>query len=154
MGTYSNEVYSWKDGKVASRTVYQGVDSRLNLSEMKTLTLADQWDRENNNHPIIISQCYAARASIGMAGHGSLIPNDLANAEPADKDFVYWEDNKTLRWNTYSKAYDLPKSIQDIDFYFFYNKNQINNSSNFVVKDRIEFIKKFNHFQASEIRFY
>jgi len=152
MGTFSNEIYTWKDGKVSARTVYQGKDNSLNLAELKTLTLADAWDRDNNNLPVIISQCYAARASIGMAGHGVDLPLKFLGKQNPDKDFVYWEDNKTLRWNTYDKSYDIPRSIRDIDFFNFYRNNQNKIKSNFSAKDRLDFISKIHHFQASEFQ--
>ncbi|TGL63174.1 type I phosphodiesterase/nucleotide pyrophosphatase [Leptospira ognonensis] len=152
MKTFSNEIYAWKDGKVTSKTVYQGNDSQLNLEEFSTLSLADVWDRDEDNHPVIISQCYAARASIGMAGHGLLIPQLLRSDRLSDKDFVYWANSKSLLWDTFNPAYSMPDGINKYDFYEFYQANKQNISSNFKAENRLDFTRKFHHFQASEFQ--
>ncbi len=150
--TFSNEIYTWKEGKVNARSVYQGKEKDLNLYELNTLTLADEWDRKNNNVPVVISQCYAARASIGMAGHGLKIPEHLQTQGPSDSDFVYWENNKTLRWDTDDKAFQVPNLLKNVDLYSFYlsNKNQI--QSSFSATDKIDFLRKLHFFQASEFQ--
>jgi len=150
MGTFSNEVYYYNNGSVNERKAYETLDKKINLNEMKTLSFADEWDRKNKNLPVVVSQCYAARASIGMAGHGSLIPEQISNENLPDQDFVYWENTNTLRWDTYTKAYSLPETLNNLDLYQFYiEKNKILNSE-FKVKDRLDLIKKMHHFQASE----
>lgn len=154
---FSNEVYTWKNGKVVSRPVFQGKDYQLDLSQFKSLTLADDWDYANNNIPVIISQCYAARASIGMAGHGKDIPIELldklksssSNSSP-DRDFVYWANSLTLRWDTFDKAFEVPSSNQKVDFYEFYLSNKGKVISTFEAKDRVDFSKKVSLFQSSE----
>lgn len=152
MKTFSNEIYTWKEGKVTSKAVYQGDNGNLNLEEFSKLSLADVWDRDGENKPVIISQCYAARASLGMAGHGLLIPLSLKSNRPADKDFVYWANNKSLRWDSYDPAFSIPDAIRKIDFYEFYQTNKPRIISNFKADNRLEFIKKFHHFQASEFQ--
>jgi predicted AlkP superfamily pyrophosphatase or phosphodiesterase len=152
MRTFSNEVYTWEEGKMQARTVYQGENSSLDLSNFRTLSLADAWDRDNKNKPIIISQCYAARASIGMAGHGLEIPSFLNNENVPDKDFVYWENNKSLHWDTYEKAYSVPQISKGIDFYDFYLSKKENLQSSFVAANRLDFTKQMHGFQASEFQ--
>ncbi len=152
MHSFSNEVYTWKEGKVVSTPVYQGTNGDLDLENLKSLSLADVWDRENNNLPVIISQCYAARASIGMAGHGLQIPKMLTSINPPDKDFVYWENSKTLRWDTYNKAFELPTKTKQIEFYEYYVNKKAEVNSVFRAENKIEFLKKIHGFQASEFQ--
>lgn len=151
---FSNEIYSYADGKVLHRPVYQGANKDWDLSELAVPSFSDEWDLFKNNEPVIISQCYAARASVGMAGHGKLFSPSTKNKDslPSDFDYVYWQDIKNLSWSSYANAFLTPKSAQKYNLYKFYldNKNQI--STHFEAKDAIELMAKIHHFQGSEFQ--
>lgn len=151
---FSNEIYSYADGKVLHRPVYQGPDKDWNLSELEVPSFSDEWDLSNDNEPVIISQCYAARAAVGMAGHGKLFNPSLLqkNSLTSDEDYVYWQDIKSLSWSSYPKAYLTPKSAEKYNLYKFYleKKNQI--STHFKANSPIELIAKIHHFQGSEFQ--
>ncbi len=69
-------------------------------------SLADAWDLQRGNAPIIASYAYADRAAIGMAGHGSLYVG-------GDKDLVFWYDRKTGGLTTNEKYYQLPEYLKN-----------------------------------------
>ncbi|TGN20338.1 alkaline phosphatase family protein [Leptospira idonii] len=147
---FSNEIYTWKEGKLISRPIYQGEGQTLALEELNRMSLADDWDLFHNNEPVIISQCYAARASIGMAGHGKALPKEFSKGKEPDSDFVYWENGKSLKWDTYSAAYSVPDSVKQYDLYNFYLANKATAGAEFQVRDRLDLQAKLHHFQASE----
>lgn len=68
-------------------------------------SLADSWDLQRGNAPIIASYAYADRAAIGMAGHGSLYVG-------GDKDLVFWYDRKTGSLTTNDNYYQLPDYLK------------------------------------------
>ncbi|GBF51317.1 type I phosphodiesterase/nucleotide pyrophosphatase [Leptospira ryugenii] len=150
MGIHSNEVYFFQEGQVKARKAYEANEDRLNLSDMRVNTLADEWDVFQNNKPVIISQCYAARASIGMAGHGSLAGGSTQDGIQRDKDIVLWQDGKSLQWATFQDAYQLPKVVESFQLYEYYLKNSNRINSQFRAKNRSEFQQKLSYFQASE----
>ncbi|TGN10992.1 alkaline phosphatase family protein [Leptospira ilyithenensis] len=145
---FSNEIYSWSKGKIDVHQVYQGLGDTIDLNELKAASLADEWDLYLNNEPVVISQCYAARASIGMAGHGKDFHSK--SGQVSDSDFVYWENTKDLKWDTYSNAYLVPDALKRFNLYDFYKEKEKTTTSSFKVKDRLEFLQKIHFFQASE----
>ncbi|TGL44269.1 alkaline phosphatase family protein [Leptospira perdikensis] len=151
---FSNEIYTYADGKVLHRPVYQGKNKDWDLSEMEVPSFADEWDLSNNNEPIVVSQCYAARAAVGMAGHGKLfnpVTNESRKNSP-DNDYVYWQDIKNLSWSTYTDAFLVPKSVQKYNLYQFYLNHKKDISTHFEAKNPVDLITKIHHFQGSEFQ--
>lgn len=70
-------------------------------------SLADAWDLQRQNKPLIISYAYADRAAIGMAGHGSLYAG-------GDKDLVLWYNRSGGQLTTNDKYYQLPAYLKDL----------------------------------------
>ncbi|MGV3522855.1 MAG: alkaline phosphatase family protein [Candidatus Sericytochromatia bacterium] len=70
-------------------------------------SLADVWDRQQQNKPLILSYAYADRASIGMGGHGSLFSG-------GDKDLVLYYDRQTGGVTTNTRYYQLPDYLADL----------------------------------------
>ncbi|WP_411824221.1 alkaline phosphatase family protein [Leptospira sp. 'Mane'] len=147
---FSNEIYSWSKGTIDVHQVYQGIGDKINLDELKVASLADEWDLYQNNEPIVISQCYAARASIGMAGHGKDFRFGKDSSLKPDADFVYWENTKDLKWDTYLNAFLVPDVVKKFNLYDFYKEKEKITNSSFKAKDRLEFLQKIHFFQASE----
>ncbi|MBK6607423.1 MAG: alkaline phosphatase family protein [Leptospiraceae bacterium] len=58
-------------GKLLKNEIYAIDEISVNPTELLTETLADVLDNEYQNKSEVVSQSYALRASIGMAGHGS-----------------------------------------------------------------------------------
>lgn len=74
-------------------------------------SLADVWDLQKQNQPIIVSYAYADRAAIGMAGHGAMY--GIASPAAGDKDFVFWYDAKTGGVATNENFYQIPAYLKD-----------------------------------------
>jgi hypothetical protein len=110
----ANDKYIWKNKKLKTTYIYEGIDHSISPAELLTETLADVVDEVNQNESVIISQCYALRASIGMAGHGSYTTDPKKSP---DKDFVYWLNSKTGEWETESKYYSLPSFAKEYNAY-------------------------------------
>jgi len=149
---HSNEIYLVKNGLIVPKPAYRGNGQSFDLSELKTLTLADQWDLLNDNIPLIISQCYAARASIGMAGHGAKLSSNMIKGALPDKDYVYWQDKKLLSWNTDIESFVLPKSINKYELLSYYQLKKDAVKTHFESNNPIEFRVKLHQFQASEFQ--
>ena len=98
-------------GKLLKNEIYAIDEISVNPTELLTETLADVLDNEYQNKSEVVSQSYALRASIGMAGHGSS-PITGVNYQ-GDKDMVYWLSNKDLNWNTDNRYYSLPSEALD-----------------------------------------
>ena len=114
-GIIGNTKFFMKDGKMNYTNVYSNTASDMNTEELEVETLSDVLDHENSNQSEILSQCYAHRASIGMAGHGSYpIKNATYNG---DKDMVYWIDKTNGSWVTDNRFYTLPKSVSSFNSY-------------------------------------
>ncbi|TGK99163.1 type I phosphodiesterase/nucleotide pyrophosphatase [Leptospira levettii] len=151
---FSNEIYTYVDGKVNHRPVYQGMNQNFDLSELQSASFSDEWDLSQNNLPVIISQCYANRAAVGMAGHGKeykQIESSKQTNTP-DADYVYWQDAKKLAWSTHSNAFQLPVASQKYNLYSFYLANKSTINTHFEAKNPIELLSKIHHFQASEFQ--
>ncbi len=103
-----NSFFRIKDGKFFKSEIYALEDKKVEPTELLTETLADVFDHEHKNESEVVSQCYALRASIGMAGHGSFpIPN---SNYVGDKDFVYWLSSSEVSWITDNRYYSLPQN--------------------------------------------
>lgn len=90
------EIYASKD------------ESKVSPEELKAETLADVLNAVNKGRSVVISQSYALRAAIGMAGHGAqLAPADIAYAVRG-ANYVYWLDATKSRWITDTRYYSLP----------------------------------------------
>ncbi|XDD48294.1 alkaline phosphatase family protein [Leptospira sp. WS39.C2] len=151
---FSNEIYTYVDGKVNHRPVYQGKNQSFDLYELNTSSFADEWDLNQNNEPVIISQCYANRAAVGMAGHGKEFkPKEISkSAVVPDADFVYWQDIKNLSWGTYPNAFGKPIVAEKYNLFQFYQTNKSKIKTHFEVNNPIEFLSKIHHFQGSEFQ--
>lgn len=151
---FSNEIYTYSEGKVKHRPVYQGTNNSFDLSELKSSSFADEWDLFQNNEPVIISQCYANRAAVGMAGHGKEfnINTKKQNSLQPDADYVYWQDVKNLNWSTYSNAFEKPLATGKYNLYPFYLANKTNIKTHFEASNPIDFLSKIHHFQGSEFQ--
>lgn len=97
-GVHGNETIRLKNGKVAYTKIYEPSKDALDFSELKTKTFAEILDEKFQEKPVIISQCYALRASVGVAGFRG-----------KDKDFVYWQTKG--KWTTDPKHFQLPRSV-------------------------------------------
>jgi len=87
-------------------------ESKVSPEELKAESLADVLNALNRGRSIIVSQSYALRAAIGMAGHGaSLSAPDIAAAVRANN-YVYWLDATTSRWITDNRYYSLPAVVR------------------------------------------
>ena len=113
-GIVANSIYFPERGKMTARHVYSGKGT--DLSWLKVSTLADLYDKNNGNKPVIISQSYAARASIGMAGHGG-------SYSGGDRDYVYWLDKGRGVWETDYTSFMLPSNALKFDVFSVFNKN-------------------------------
>jgi len=112
-GIAANSIYYPRQGKMSARNVYTG--KGIDLSWLKVSTLADIYDKNNGNKPVIISQSYAARASIGMAGHGG-------RYDGGDRDFVYWLDKKSGVWETDYTSFSLPSNGLQFNVFSVFKK--------------------------------
>lgn len=105
-GITGNGYLKIEQGKLSRNEVYATEDNLVNPTELLTETLADVLDHEFNGNSEVISQCYALRASIGMAGHGSAKIKNLDYI--GDKDIVYWIYAAQSKWITDNRYYTLP----------------------------------------------
>lgn len=96
--------------KSRKRPLYQMPDGSITPDDMMSESFADVWDASRGNKPVIISQCYAVRASIGMAGHGAMYKRGTGIS---DRDFVYWIHKYRLDWMTNDDFYQLPKVAEN-----------------------------------------
>lgn len=104
-----NGFFRIKDGKFFKSEIYALEDKKVEPTELLSETLADVFDSEHKNNSEVISQCYALRASIGMAGHGGF-PILNSNYQ-GDKDFVYWLSATEVSWVTDQRYYSLPQNF-------------------------------------------
>lgn len=83
-------------------------------------SLADVWDVQQQNRPIVIAYAYADRAAIGMAGHGAMY--GIHSAGAGDKDIVFWYDAKTGKLATNEAFYQLPDYLRQHDIQPYLDK--------------------------------
>lgn len=96
---YAN--YVWRNETQEATAIYSKEKESFDPADLKVASFADDFDRAMKNKPLIISYCFAARAAIGMAGHGS-------QTEGGDKDLVFWLANKTFNPTTNTEFYSEP----------------------------------------------
>lgn len=94
------------NGKLLKDEIYAMEDMSVNPTELITETLADVLDNEYKGESEVVSQCYALRASIGMAGHGAGKISGVNYL--GDKDMVYWLSTSQAKWVTDTRFYSLP----------------------------------------------
>jgi predicted AlkP superfamily pyrophosphatase or phosphodiesterase len=126
----NDRIFPIENGKINKIPVYEKSNISMNPNQMEIESLADVWDLYRKNKPVIISQCYAVRASIGMAGHGkdylpSIDLNKETDLEP-DKDFVYWLSKKDLSWVTSQQQYALPEITKKFRINNYFTRQEIN----------------------------
>ncbi|OGQ34229.1 MAG: hypothetical protein A3F16_07775 [Deltaproteobacteria bacterium RIFCSPHIGHO2_12_FULL_43_9] len=90
--------YVWREAEHEASAIYSKENDSSDPSDLKVSTFADVFDRALKNKPVVVSYCFAARAAIGMAGHG-------AQTEGGDKDLVLWLANKTFNPTTNQEYY-------------------------------------------------
>jgi predicted AlkP superfamily pyrophosphatase or phosphodiesterase len=93
---HKSEIYATKD------------ESKVTPEELKSESLADVLNVVNRGRSVIVSQSYALRAAIGMAGHGSLLSAPDIAAAVRSGNHVYWLDASRSRWITDTRYYSLP----------------------------------------------
>jgi hypothetical protein len=142
-----NSFFKVKDGKFHKSEIYATDEKLVNPSELLTETLADVLDFEEKNNSEIISQCYALRASIGMAGHGSAnIPNQ---SYIGDKDHVYWLNASEVNWVTDNRYYTLPAYINQFNSFDYFKKYHPNGWSGLKVNSKADITKAWGIVMAS-----
>ncbi len=106
--------YPYQHGIISNRFYMPALGERQSLLGRKqspvfidSPSLADHWDRENDNKAVVISYAYADRAAMGMAGHGSLFAH-------GDKDIAVFYDRNTGGVTTNSNYYHLPDYLKSL----------------------------------------
>ena len=94
------EIYATKD------------ETRVSPEELKSESLADVLNVVNRGRSVIVSQSYALRAGLGMAGHGSALAAPDVAAAVRTGNYVYWLDAGKSRWITDTRYYSLPAVVQ------------------------------------------
>jgi len=138
---YSNSVFRKTAGKIEEIKIYQ-TENGINPSFLKSPALADILDIQNRNQSIIISQSYAPRASVGLAGHGSLYKD-------ADRDFVYWLSKSQGKWETNQQYYALPGIADRYDVLQNFNNAYPNGFRGLQPKSKDDLKPKWSHYMAT-----
>lgn len=102
-GMPANSLWLKGIGKATAPFSFNNIQSPVWL---KSPSLADVYDADTDNKAIIVSYCFAERASMGMAGHGAMYGN-------ADKDIVLFYNEKEDRITTNNEYYSLPEYLKD-----------------------------------------
>ncbi len=143
-----NTFFSIQDGKEIISEIYAGKDEKqVRPDELATETLADVLDYENEDKSEVISQCYALRASIGMAGHGAFKLKNVSYV--GDRDYVYWIDKNTKTWTTDLRYYNLPSFISEYNMYKNYLQTYPHGWRSVNFKTEEELQKNFSYLLAS-----
>jgi hypothetical protein len=137
-----NTFYNYIDGKVHGSEIYAKEDeSKVDPSELTSESLSDVLDIENGDKSEVISQCYALRASIGMAGHGAYKQKNVSYI--GDKDLVYWIDRKTKKWTTDDRYYTIPSFLTEYDPINNFLKEYPHGWNGHIFKDREDAIQNW-----------
>lgn len=118
-----SEIYATKD------------ETRVSPDELKTESLGDVINRANNGQSVIVSQSYALRASIGMAGHGAQPVEKTLAPKVSANNFVYWLDATKSKWITDTRYYSLPRVASATDVILRYNKYYPQGFEGYQIKD-------------------
>ena len=105
-------------------------ESQISTLDLKSESLADVLNVANGGKSVIVSQSYALRAAVGMAGHGAewLASNGTSangnaiTAAVRQSNHVYWLDAAKSRWITDPRYYTLPTVVQASDVLLNYMK--------------------------------
>lgn len=105
-GIPSNSFYM-KNEEGNYKEIYSFQKNRKASPEwLNSLSLADVYDVEKENKPIIIGYGYAERTSMGMSGHGAL-------HKGGDKDIVLYYDDRKDVIATNQDFYTLPEYLKE-----------------------------------------
>ncbi len=110
-GIIGNGYLKITNGKPSRDEIYTTSDTTVNPGELLVETLGDVLDHEYRGESEVISQCYALRAAIGMAGHGAAKIKGVDYI--GDKDIVYWLSTGKSQWVTDNQYYTLPPEAND-----------------------------------------
>lgn len=113
------------------------VDNETTPILLKSPTLADVYDLKTNNEAHIISYGYAERASVGMAGHGSMFNG-------GDKDMVFFYNDKEDNFATNEKYYSIPSYIKDMKVKPYLDK--LTNGTGVWMEHKIPYLEKVKKF--------
>lgn len=83
-------------------------ESKVSPEELKSESLADVLNVVNKGRSVVVSQSYALRSALGMAGHGSQLSAPNVAAVVRSANHVYWLDAGKSRWITDARYYALP----------------------------------------------
>lgn len=126
--TFFSKDITQKNGKVTKSEIYATTDeARVSPEELRSETLGDVLNQANAKQSVLISQCYALRASIGMAGHG--VPDGVNN-------YVYWLDSSKSAWVTDSRYYAMPAVVRSSDVMLNYAKYYPRGFEGYPIRDR------------------
>lgn len=109
---FANKTNIVSDQGYRTKYIYEGEDGNIDPGQLQAVTVGDLLNQANQKQSIIISQCYALRASIGMAGHG-------ANGSP---NYVYWVNDKTGEWLSDESFYSLPDVVKKYNSFTHFKK--------------------------------
>lgn len=101
-GISSNNI--WLRGMGARRYSFEGEQGSSPIF-LNSPTLGDAWLRQTDNKALLLGYCYADRAAIGMAGHGSMY---RGNKKP----WVVFYDEKKGELTTNEAYYELPAYLK------------------------------------------
>lgn len=101
-GITSNNI--WVKGFGSARYSFKG-DVPSSPILLNSPTLGDVWLRATKNQALLAAYCYADRAAIGMAGHGSLYQGNK-------KPWVFFYDDKAGKLITNRAYYELPAYLE------------------------------------------
>jgi len=112
-------------------------ETQVSTEELRSETLADVVNEVNGGKSVIISQSYALRAAIGMAGHGSapLTTSGGNAALVAANNYVYWLDATQSRWVTDKRYYTMPRAVPGADVFSAYTKNYPGGFEGYSIRD-------------------
>lgn len=103
-GISSNNI--WLRGMGARRYSFKGEEGSSPIF-LNSPTLGDVWLRATNNKALLLGYCYADRAAIGMAGHGSMYQGNK-------KPWVIFYDEKKGELTTNEAYYELPSYLKGV----------------------------------------
>jgi hypothetical protein len=123
--------------KLTKAEIYATDDeAQVDTHDLKSHTLADVLNRTYAGKSVIVSQSYALRASVGMAGHGALDFNQETARAIAASNFVYWLDAVHSRWITDTRYYSLPRVVAASDVLLSYMKHYPAGFEGYQIRDK------------------
>lgn len=103
-GISSNNI--WLDGMGSRRYSFRGEQGSSPIF-LNSPTLGDVWLRATKNQALVLGYCYADRAAIGMAGHGSMFSGNK-------KPWVVFYDEKKGELTTNEQYFELPGYLKGV----------------------------------------